>query len=139
MNDLLSEAREKFFNYLLRRPSTNSQAYEFLKRQKLSDSQINFLIREANESALIDDLAYSQLFIDGHLSWGNAKIFYELESRGVSHEIIDEALNLAQDEISRASDLAETWRNSGLDDKKIFSRLRSRGFSGRAVRAAIDG
>ena len=139
MNDLLSEAREKFFNYLLRRPSTNSQAYEFLKRQKLSDSQINFLIREANESALIDDLAYSQLFIDGHLSWGNAKIFYELESRGVSHEIIDEALNLAQDEISRASDLAETWRNSGLDDKKIFSRLRSRGFSGRAVRTAIDG
>ncbi len=138
MNDLLNEQREKFFNYLLRRPSTNSQAYEFLKRQKLSDSQINFLIREANESALIDDLAYSQLFIDGHLSWGNAKIFYELESRGVSSEIIDEALNLSQDEISRARDIAETWRSSGLDDRKILTRLRSRGFSGRAVRAAFE-
>ncbi|MBQ7561628.1 MAG: RecX family transcriptional regulator [Synergistaceae bacterium] len=138
MNDLLTEQREKLFNYLLRRPSTKSQAYEFLKREKLSDSQINFLIREAKESGLIDDLAYSQLFIDGHLSWGNAKIFYELESRGVSSEIIDEALNYSQDEISRARDLAETWRISGLDDRKILTRLRSRGFSSRAVSAALD-
>ena len=138
MNDLLTEQREKLFNYLLRRPSTKSQSYEFLKREKLSDSQINFLIREAKESGLIDDLAYSQLFIDGHLSWGNAKIFYELESRGVSSEIIDEALNYSQDEISRARDLAETWRISGLDDRKILTRLRSRGFSSRAVSAALD-
>lgn len=138
MNDLLTEQREKLFNYLLRRPSTKSQAYEFLKRQKLSDSQVNFLIREADESGLIDDLAYSQLFIDGHLSWGNAKIFYELESRGVSSEIIDEALNLSQDENSRARDLAETWRISGLDDRKILTRLRSRGFSSRAVSAALE-
>lgn len=138
MNDLLTEQREKLFNYLLRRPSTKSQAYEFLKRQKLSGSQINFLILEAKESGLIDDLAYSQLFIDGHLSWGNAKIFYELESRGVSSEIIDEALNYSQDEISRARDLAETWRISGLDDKKILTRLRSRGFSSRAVRSALE-
>lgn len=138
MNDLLTEQREKLFNYLLRRPSTKSQAYEFLKRQKLSGSQINFLIHEADESGLIDDLAYSQLFIDGHLSWGNAKIFYELESRGVSSEIIDEALNYSQDEISRARDLAETWRISGLDDKKILTRLRSRGFSSRAVRSALE-
>ena len=138
MNDLLTEQREKLFTYLLRRPSTKSQAYEFLKREKLSDSQINFLIREAKESGLIDDLAYSQLFIDGHLSWGNAKIFYELESRGVSSEIIDEALNYSQDEISRARDLAETWRISGLDDRKILTRLRSRGFSSRAVSAALD-
>lgn len=138
MNDLLTEQREKLFNYLLRRPSTKSQAYEFLKRQKLSDSQVNFLIHEADESGLIDDLAYSQLFIDGHLSWGNAKIFYELESRGVSSEIIDEALNYSQDEISRARDLAETWRISGLDDRKILTRLRSRGFSSRAVSAALE-
>jgi len=138
MNDLLTEQREKLFNYLLRRPSTKSQAYEFLKRQKLSDSQVNYLIREAKESGLIDDLAYSQLFIDGHLSWGNAKIFYELESRGVSSEIIDEALNYSQDEISRARDLAETWRISGLDDRKILTRLRSRGFSSRAVSAALE-
>ena len=138
MNNNIDETREKFFSYLLRKPGTRSQAYEFLKRQKISDSQINFLMNEAQESGLIDDLAYSQLFIDGHLSWGNAKIIYELSARGVSHEIIDEALNDSEDEFSRARDIAETWRSSGLNDRKILTRLRSRGFSGRAVSAALD-
>ena len=131
-----TEAREKFFNALLRRPSTAKQAREILERQRVSDEDAESLIREAEDMGLIDDEAFAKLFVDGHLSWGNLKISHELSMRGVSREAIITALDEAQDEAERASELAESWRKGGVEDRKIISRLMSRGFTSKSVFSA---
>ena len=137
-NTSYKEVREKLFSFLSRRPCTRKQAEDFLLRSKLSDERyINLLINEAECMGLIDDLTFAKLFIEGHLSWGNAKISYELSSRGVERENINAALNESQDEISRASELVETWRKTGLNEIKIRTRLLSRGFSSKSVHEAI--
>lgn len=128
-----NDAREKFFAHILRRPCTQKQAREYLHRMKLPES----LLDEAVNAGLIDDSAYARLFADGHLSWGNAKISYELSMRGVSRENIRLAVEDIADESQRAREISDDLRKSGIDDRKIKSRLISRGFSHRSVNEAL--
>lgn len=136
--------REKFFDFLLRKPCTSGQAAEYLSELNVPEQFFDSLMNEAVNMALIDDLAYAKLFIDGHLTWGNAKIIYELSRRGVSREEIDEALDECKseadcrDELSRACELSEEWHKLGLDERKIMNRLLSRGFSRSSATNAIS-
>ena len=130
--------REKFFNFLLKKPATFKQAAEYLKRFELTDENKNLLLDNAANMSLIDDSAYAKLFVDGHLMWGNAKITYELSTRGISREDINNALDDSEDETSRACELSENWRRLGLDDRKIINRLLSRGFSHNAARSSLE-
>ena len=127
------ESRDKFFAYLLRKTSTKKQAREYLHRMKLPES----LLDEATDAGLIDDLAYARLFADGHTSWGNAKISHELSTRGVSRENIRSALDDIADESDRAREISGSLRESGVEERKIKSRLISRGFTDRAVNEAL--
>lgn len=92
---------------------------------------------EAEDAGLIDDSAYARLFAEGHTSWGNAKISYELSIRGVSRENIRLALDEIADESERAREISEGLRESGIDERKIAARLMSRGFTNRAVNEAL--
>ena len=94
--------RKKFLDFLLKKICTSGQAAEYLSGLNLPEEVFDSLMREASDMALIDDFAYVKLFADGHLTWGNAKIIYELSMRGVGREEIDEALNECEDESSRA-------------------------------------
>ncbi len=135
--DNSDELREKFFSTLLRRPSTKKQAWELLKKYAAGE-MADTLMREAEHTGLVDDEAYAKLFADGHLRWGNLKIAHELRMRGVNSENIAAALDEAESEEYRACELAEAWRESGIEDKKITARLLSRGFTNRAVRYALS-
>ncbi|MBQ4469814.1 MAG: RecX family transcriptional regulator [Synergistaceae bacterium] len=133
-----AELREKFYKALTKKPLTTQQAQEFLERSKVPGKIIDMLIHEAANIGLIDDFIYSRLFIEGHLHWGDAKILYELSARGVSRENINRALGESEPESQRACELAQSWRDYGLDDRKIAARLRSRGFTNRAINAIKD-
>ncbi|MBQ7155822.1 MAG: RecX family transcriptional regulator [Synergistaceae bacterium] len=135
----MSELREKFMNAMLKRPSTRKQAREFLVRSHAGEEEIASLMSEAEEMGLIDDEAFARLFVDGHLRWGNLKIAYELGMRGLCREDIEEALDEAEDEVERAREIAAGWRKSGIEERKIASRLAGRGFTSRAVRSAMSG
>ena len=128
-----NESREKFFAWLLRRPCTKKQAREYLHKMKFPEP----LMDEAVDAGLIDDEAYAKLFADGHTLWGNMKISYELSMRGVSREDINLALDEIADESERAREIADSLRESGIDDRRIKSRLISRGFTNRAVNEAL--
>lgn len=129
--------REEFFEFLLRKACTAKQARDYLERKKAEE--IDVLMSEAEGMGLIDDEAYARLFVEGHMSWGNLKIHHELAMRGVSDREISAALNEAEGEGERARELAEGWRTSGLEDRKIAARLMSRGFTNSAVRFAMEG
>lgn len=136
-NNDYDELREKFFSFLLRRPCTRRQAHEYLSRMNINDDVIDSLMNEAESSGLIDDLTYAKLFAEGHLSWGNLKLIYELSSRGISRENINIALDDIDDEVSRACELADSWKNACIDERKIKSRLLGRGFTNKSINYAV--
>lgn len=133
-----AQARENFFSFLLKRPCTFKQAEEYLSRYEISDKAKELLLTEAENMDLINDLVYAKLFVDGHLSWGNAKIIYELSNKGISREKINEALEETEEESSRAHEVSKGWVNLGLDQRKIINRLLSRGFSLKAARSVFE-
>ncbi|MBR6900540.1 MAG: RecX family transcriptional regulator [Synergistaceae bacterium] len=132
------QAREKFFNFLLKKPCTFRQAEEYLSHCEIPEELKKLLLTEAKSMSLVDDLVYAKLFVDGHLTWGNAKIIYELSAKGISREKINEALDEAEDEASRAREVSKGWQNLGLDKRKIINRLLSRGFSHKAASSVFE-
>ena len=126
--------REKFFDFLLKKTCTSKQTREYLERNHAQD--IDALMNEAEDMGLIDDKAFARLFVEGHRTWGNLKISYELSMKGISRQDISTALDEAEDECERAEELAEGWRASGLEERKIISRLMSRGFSSKSANYA---
>ena len=137
MNNNYNKSREKFFNFLLKEPKTKSKAKAYLSHTSLSDEESEKLIHEAEEMGLIDDFTYALLFVDGHLMWGNAKIAFTLRQKGISNDAVLYALDKSEDEISRASELATQWKKSGLDERKIITRLLSRGFKNSSAHEAV--
>ena len=133
----MTSLHDKFMDFLLKKPATSGQARAFLEKACSDESVIDALMLEAEDAGLVDDGAYARLFVEGHLQWGNLKIAHELKMRGVSRGDIDEALSEAEDETERAREIAESLRKSGVEDRKIASRLMSRGFTKRAVRSAM--
>ena len=137
-NDKFNQSREKFFNFLMRSPKTKSKAERYLSHTSLSAEDTEKLITEAEETGMIDDFAYACLFVDGHLMWGDAKIAFTLRQNGISNDAVLCALKEAEDEISRASELAAEWKKSGLDERKIITRLLNRGFRNSSARKALE-
>ena len=130
------KAREKFFSFLYKKACTSGQAVEYLSRLEVPENFFDLLLNEAVNLQLIDDGAYAKLFFDGHLSWGNAKIFHELSSRGVQSEKIQEVLDDGQDESLRAAEIFQDLQKRGVDERKIINRLLSRGFSLKSIKAS---
>ena len=128
----IETAREKFFAFLLRKTCTEKQALEFLEKLRISDDEISALMREAQEIGLVDDDAYALLFAQGHDSWGDAKIKFELSRRGINSESVNYALENITPELERAREIFDSLRKS-CEDRKIRSRLISRGFSSRVI------
>ena len=128
----MDELREKFFDFLLKKTYTEKQAQTFLNKLKIPDDKKEFLMREAQDMGLIDDEAYATLFAEGHESWGNAKISYELSQRGIQKENINIALENIPQEYERVKEIYDSLKNI-YDNKKIQSRLLNRGFSLRAI------
>ena len=131
----LEKIREKFFSFLSKKPSSSGGAAEYLSRFEMPENFFDLLLNEAENLNLIDDEAYAKLFFEGHLTWGNAKITHELLNRGVDREIIQEILAQGEDESSRALELIQSWQKLGVDERKIISRLLSRGFSYSSIKS----
>ena len=130
--------REDYRAYLYKllsgRPYTRREVVDRLARQGADRDEAEALVDEFCNIGLIDDEIYARLFAEGHESWGNDRIRYELRRRGVADDIIASALK-GDDELEKARPLAEAWGAQGLEWKKIAARLARRGFSSRTLRA----
>lgn len=134
---LQNSIKEKFFDYLLKKTCTKKQAIEFLHKNKIFDEdKISIFISEAENSGLLDDSVYAELFAEGHLTWGNSKISYELGLRGIEKEIINDTIDKLDDESKRIKEIISNWQN--LETRKIISRLQNRGFSNRSIRSVLN-
>lgn len=127
------DCRSYLVRLLTGRAYTEREIEQKLLQRKCDPDEVRELISEFRTLGLIDDEAYARLFAEGHESWGNDRIRFELHRRGVDDETI--ASVLENDERERAYPLAEIWSEQGIEWHKIAARLMRRGFSARTIRA----
>lgn len=125
--------RAYLYKLLSGRPCTRREIVERLALKGLNHDEAKALADEFCGIGLIDDEMYARLFAEGHESWGNDRIRYELRRRGVTDRMIALALEDG-DELEKARPLVDAWRSQGLAWEKIAARLVRRGFSSRTLR-----
>lgn len=129
-----TDLRTYLYRLLSGRPYTRREVVERLARGGADRNEAVTLADEFCDIGLIDDETYARLFVEGHDSWGNDRIRYELRRRGVDDDTIASALS-GGDEYEKARPLVVSWSAQGLEWNKIAARLARRGFSSRTLRS----
>lgn len=139
-----NNAALKFLGY---RQRSEMEIRDKLKQKDFETNFIDNTIIYLKENGLINDLAFAEAFVKDkiHLNkHGPKKIKYDLYKKGISDNIIDQALEQDDTEYERAFELAKkkmySYRN---DDKnaqyrKLGGFLQRRGYSSSHVYNILD-
>lgn len=140
---LMAEELSKTINYCLNRLSYRARSEKELRvsmdQKGYTESNIEDAIAYLKEHGYIDDLAFAKAFINDKLNlnkYGPKRIQYELTLKGVSKDIIDQALVVDRDEqLDMARKLANKKMSSYKNDtkkdlyRKLGGFLQRKGFT----------
>ena len=131
---------------LLTRSQHSAQGLKLkLFRRGFSESAISRVIEGLEESGLVDDRAYCESWLYSRLKRhpeGRSALIAGLRKRGIKRELAEDMVQKivtprVEEECARR--VIEKLKGSApLSKSKMISRLSSRGFSSRLIRAAVD-
>ncbi len=144
--DARQRAMDKALRLLARRPRSQNEIDEALKKDDFSPNIREQVLARLSEMEYLDDAGFAQWWVDNRVRFNprsRRALHYELHQKGVSAPIIDEALTGLDDKtlaIAAGSQRLARW--SKLDretfEKKMLSFLQRRGFSYASARFAVD-
>jgi regulatory protein len=82
-------------NYLSYRPRSRAELVTYLKKRDVPEVQVEVIIDRLERVGLVDDAAFAQYWVDNRERFrprGLRGLRYELQIKGISNELIDEAL-----------------------------------------------
>ncbi|OGG14401.1 hypothetical protein A2875_01215 [Candidatus Gottesmanbacteria bacterium RIFCSPHIGHO2_01_FULL_46_14] len=128
------------FRFISFRPRSEKEIREYLHKKSTSLSEK--ITERLRELGYVDDVKFAQWWIgarQGRKPKGKKLIMYELLSKGVARDIIEQVLS---SEIENQEDLAKKALQSKAktiqDKKKLMDFLLRRGFDGSLARRVID-
>ena len=147
----LSAGRNYTWRLLKLRPRSESELRDKLKLKNFAAPLIDEIIAYFKEKGHINDREFANFWIEGCLNkpLGFKAITRELESRGLSGELVQELISLKKkevDEVSLARELTQRQFNKLKERKepaekikpKLYGYLTRRGFSRETINEAID-
>ena len=140
-----AKAKEKALAFVARKPATRKMVRDMLLSKGFDVDAADCACDELEEFGYIDDSNYALLFLEyaEQKMWGERKVRYELAQKGVSKEIIEDAIaQMPQtDTNTLAEAMAEKYRGSDFADIRTKQRVQryfvSRGFDWSAVNSAL--
>lgn len=143
--DEFVKAKDRAYRYLERTYKTEKEVKDYLRKKEYEDNIIDRVILTLREYNLTDDYRYAEIFIKSKIKTnGIRKITFDLERKGISKEIIQDALRetvIEEDSVKEVEE--DKCFDIGLkkykllkkreDDKfklksKLFSFLAGRGY-----------
>lgn len=151
MNRDLSAGRNYVWRLLKLRPRAEFELRDKLKRKNFKAALIDELIAYFKEKGYINDREFAHLWIEDRLNkpLGFKAIEWELESKGLSRELIQELINRKKKEVDEtkvARKLAQRQFNKLKEKKepankikpKLYGYLARRGFSADTINQVIN-
>ncbi len=135
---------EKAVQLLAARPHFRRELDAKLRQRGFPSGEIEEALGRLTDQGYLDDRAAARSFVEGRAAKGEgrARLKAELAKRGAPEEAIEEALSelTEEDDLPRAREAAEAWRRKGGTDPRALARhLDRKGFSRRAIVAALNG
>lgn len=142
---LLNGLRQRALGLLTRREHTRKELAGKLSSLAESPEQLDALLDELTSRHLLSDARYAETRVKSRgIRLGDARLAYELRSRGVADELVSASLAAGEDELTRARRLwQKRFGNSphGADDTAERARqmrfLAARGFSAETIRRLL--
>lgn len=141
----------KAFDMLSRKPYSRKELQDKLGQSGYDEAIVFEVAEELESLGYINDTDYAALFLEHCISkmWGKKKIRYEMKQKGLSDEIIAEALGALDDddtEEEMTDMILARYRGEDMTDIKTKARITryfaSRGFDfamiDKAIRKAIE-
>lgn len=148
LQEVLKQGEKKLalnnaFNLLSRYLKTEKELVNYLKNKKYSNETISYVLEKSNEFNFLNDETYAKNYVNiRKKTKGKRVIEYELKMKGVSAEIIEEALKEIENQQEEILILAKKFfKNKEKDLKikeKLFRHLASKGFDFDEINFAIN-
>jgi len=143
----VESAYNRALDYLSYRPRSRAEIDTYLKKRGvLSEGQIEVIIERLERAGLLDDKAFAEFWVENRERFrprGLRALRYELRSKGLGDEIIEQALasvDVSESAYRSASKKARQWEN--LDQqtfhRKMVEYLARRGFQYEVAREAAE-
>ena len=146
MESQLGKARSKAMDIISRKPVTGFLLKQELIKKGYDEIVVDELVRELGELGILDDYAYTLLFVEmsAEKLWGRKKVEYELKQKGIDSNMLEDALceiSLpGEEEICSA--IAARYKGEDLADARTKQRVvrffASRGFDFSVIDRGIN-
>jgi regulatory protein len=140
----LETAYSKCLDYLSYRPRSRAEVDTYLRKRGMSEDQIDAIAERLERAGLLDDEAFAQFWVDNRERFrprGLRALRYELRNKGISDDIIEQALvsvDVSDGAYRSATSKARQLKH--LDQsafhRKIVEYLARRGFDYEVAREA---
>lgn len=144
-DDRKKRARESTLHYLSYRPRSIFEVRTFLSTKEYEKEIVDSVVDALSETKFLDDHQFATWWTESRIRGGKSgpiRVRQELTRKGVSKEIIDEALKrdwkkVARDALEKAAGKIHE-RDSKKRIQKLQSFLARSGFTWDQIRAAVD-
>ena len=132
-------AFDRAARYIGLRPRTEKEMRDYLAGKNYDEDVVAYVVEKLKGYGYIDDAEFARVYIDcvAH-RYGKRKIEANLKAKGVNSEIIDAALEEADDQSEAVTRLCEKYlRSHPPDRRKLVAYLMSKGFDYDTVKSGI--
>lgn len=130
------------FRFLSFRPRSRKEIHDFLKKKIYGPELIEKTIERLRELGYVDDEKFVRWWVEqrqGRKPKGMQLIIYELLSKGVARDIIEQVLSSEiENQVELAIKALQPRLKSVHDTKKLMDFLQRRGFDASSARRAVD-
>lgn len=139
-------AYHKALDYLSYRPRSRAEVAAYLEKRDLPEQQLEDILKRLERAGLLDDKAFAQYWVENRERFrpkGLRALRYELHLKGISSEIIEQALESVDVSASAYRSASKRARQVGYLDQqefhqKIVEYLARRGFEYEVAREAAE-
>ncbi|MGD8465406.1 MAG: RecX family transcriptional regulator [Anaerolineae bacterium] len=139
-------AYSRTLNYLSYRPRSQAEIVTYLQKREVSAEGIDLIVERLERAGLLDDEAFAQYWVENRERFrprGPRALRYELRQKGVSAQVIEQALD-GMDVVGSAHRAAEkkVRQLRNVDEqtfrRKLMDYLARRGFDYAVAREVTD-
>lgn len=137
--------RERALRALARREYTRQELASKLAPLAEGAEQLDALLDHLTATGLLSDQRYANARLNSRARrFGDARLARELRAKGVSEELVNTALAVAEDELTRAQRVwqrrfgsQQTAAGNPVERARQMRFLAARGFSGETIRCVL--
>lgn len=142
---VLDKAYDRCLNLIMRRPRSEWEIRDYLKRKDYEDEVVEKTVSRLSEAGHVDDLDFARRWVENRRllkSTSRRKLQLELRQKRVSDDVIKQVLDDDEtDEREVLRDLISKKRAlvRYQDDQKLIAYLSRQGFDYRDIKTALKG